>query len=222
MARLLSRRDAPGIVLGTIAVGIAAAGGSYAASSSSAPNISACVGANGGALYVAKHCRRGDRRLSWSTQGPAGSAGAPGTPGPIGPTGATGPLGVAGGSLRGNFPNPTIAAQAVLGSSCTAVPCSTTGQIAVGTVSGLADITPGTVTGDDLAAGAIPSYSASTGAQGVDFAHRGDLPARYLLHAVPPVLSDLVGACHAPKRSGQGGRDRHSKFHELPDNLDCW
>jgi len=37
--------------------------------------------------------------------------------------------------------------------------------------------------------------------------------------AVSPVLSDLVSAPNAPNRSGQGGRDRRSKFYETSDNL---
>jgi hypothetical protein len=38
--------------------------------------------------------------------------------------------------------------------------------------------------------------------------------------AVSPVLSDLVSAPNAPNRSGQGGRDRRSKFYEISGNLE--
>jgi hypothetical protein len=68
--------------------------------------IKVCMKKRGGVLRVARHCRRGERKLSWNRLGrqgvrgpigPEGFDGVPGTTGPGGPpTGTTGPVGPAG------------------------------------------------------------------------------------------------------------------------------
>lgn len=62
---------------------LAATGGAFAASAGG--TVSACVKKHGGALYEAKHCARGDRKLSWNKLGPQGASGAAGPPGAQGP-----------------------------------------------------------------------------------------------------------------------------------------
>jgi hypothetical protein len=47
--------------------------------------VQACAGKATGALRLAATCQKGERRVSWSENGPAGLQG------PIGPTGAVGP-----------------------------------------------------------------------------------------------------------------------------------
>ncbi len=61
-----------------------------AASSHSAPVIRACANKKNGALRLASKCKKSERAVSWSQQGPAGLQG---------PTGASGAQGLAG--LRG-------------------------------------------------------------------------------------------------------------------------
>ena len=95
MRRILGNRGAPAAALGIAAVVLAAGGGAYAATRAPA-TIRACVRHDGGGLYVARHCARGDRALSWGIRGqqglrgPAGLTGAKGAPGPAGPAGAKG------------------------------------------------------------------------------------------------------------------------------------
>lgn len=89
-------RVSPSMVVALIAVVVAATGGAYAASKTNSKTIGACVNHRGGAVYVAKKCRRRDKRLTWNTTGPRGPAGAPGTPGTQGTQGAQGLPGPAG------------------------------------------------------------------------------------------------------------------------------
>ncbi len=104
MRGFLQRRSAPALVLGTIALVVAAAGGAYAATSGGG-KISVCVSKSGGGLYKANHCAAGDSKLSWNVTGPrgprgrtgpAGSTTGTGPAGPAGPTGPTGPGGATG------------------------------------------------------------------------------------------------------------------------------
>src|ERR1700693_302024 len=98
MRRVLQARSAAAPALGSFALVVVAAGGAYAATSG-AGTISACVGKSGGRLYKAKHCARGDSRLTWSVTGPKGAKGDIGPAGPAGPMGSagtTGPPGPAG------------------------------------------------------------------------------------------------------------------------------
>jgi hypothetical protein len=55
--------------------------------------IVACVRHDGGGLYIARTCRRHDKRVIWNTAGPEGVAGAPGSAGSPGAAGATGATG---------------------------------------------------------------------------------------------------------------------------------
>jgi hypothetical protein len=101
MRKLLQANRAPAIVLGVLALAIAATGGAMAASGGSA-TITACVKKHGGSLYQAKKCKKGDKKLSWNQKGPAGptgpagSAGAAGTNGTNGTNGANGTNGTDG------------------------------------------------------------------------------------------------------------------------------
>jgi hypothetical protein len=84
----------PTLALSILAVLTALSGGAYAAVSASHAAISACVSRHHGALYIARHCARHDRRLTWSVTGPVGArgaAGAPGQPGQPGSPGSPGP-----------------------------------------------------------------------------------------------------------------------------------
>ncbi len=68
-----------------------------AATAASATTIYACVSKKSGAMRIVSakaKCRRGERKLSWSSTGPAGSGGAPGAAGPPGAAGAPGANGV--------------------------------------------------------------------------------------------------------------------------------
>ncbi|MFT4262277.1 MAG: hypothetical protein QM572_02750 [Nocardioides sp.] len=72
------------LVAALIAVG---AGGYAAASSGSSPTVTACAKKSNGALRLAKKCKKSEKPVSWSVQGPTG------------PTGATGAAGADGVSL---------------------------------------------------------------------------------------------------------------------------
>ena len=80
----------PAIVVAVAALVVACVGGAYAAGSASSGSITACVRAHGGALYVAGHCARHDRRLRWNVTGPQGLQGANGADGQPGTAGAAG------------------------------------------------------------------------------------------------------------------------------------
>jgi hypothetical protein len=58
--------------------------------------IHACVNKKTGLVRIVAACRRGERSMSWNTEGARGPSGAPGAAGPVGPAGlagATGPRG---------------------------------------------------------------------------------------------------------------------------------
>ena len=77
-----------GAVVGAIALLMLAA-----ASAAGATTIYACANKKSGAMRIVSakaKCRRGERKLSWSSAGPAGPAGAPGAPGAAGAPGANG------------------------------------------------------------------------------------------------------------------------------------
>ncbi len=80
----------PSMVVALVAVVVAASGGAYAATTTSSKTIAACVRHSGGTVYVAKRCRRHDKRLTWNTTGPRGVAGAPGNQGAQGLQGPPG------------------------------------------------------------------------------------------------------------------------------------
>jgi hypothetical protein len=88
----------PSLPLGAALAALVAAmcGGAYAATHDSSPTISACVHHNGGGLYIAHRCARGDARRTWSvtgSRGPSGAVGARGATGSQGPAGAQGTIG---------------------------------------------------------------------------------------------------------------------------------
>src|ERR1700744_4947516 len=103
--RHLRMGSRPGMLLLVIAVVLAVGGGTYALAADGTAEITVCVAKQGGALYKAKKCAKGDARLSWNqvgARGPAGRAGGSGAPGrtgqpgPPGPSGSQGPAGTPG------------------------------------------------------------------------------------------------------------------------------
>jgi hypothetical protein len=83
--------------VGVLALFVALGGVSYAASGgfSSGGTLKACVNEEGVVrlLKTGRHCKRGQKAVSWNQTGPVGpkgSAGATGATGPIGLTGASG------------------------------------------------------------------------------------------------------------------------------------
>lgn len=89
--QLFRGRGALAAALGVVVLAAAITGGAYAAGGSS--TITVCVRHHGGTLYKAGRCRKGDTKLSFNRQGPAGPQGARGAAGPQGPVGQTGPAG---------------------------------------------------------------------------------------------------------------------------------
>lgn len=92
------RRLHPTLSMGAALAALVAAmcGGAYAATHDSSPTISACVHHNGGGLYTAHRCARGDARVTWNVtgpRGPSGAVGARGATGSQGPAGAQGTIG---------------------------------------------------------------------------------------------------------------------------------
>ena len=74
----------PGLVLGILAVIIAATGTSVAvgyATSAKSNTIKACVAKHSKNIYQANKCKKGDKKLKWSIKGPQGAQGPAGAPG---------------------------------------------------------------------------------------------------------------------------------------------
>lgn len=78
-------------------------GYAVAQSGTAAKPIRACAKKHGGAVRLAKKCRRGERRVTWAKRGRAGVAG---LQGPAGPVGAVGPAGPAGQDGAPGAPGP--------------------------------------------------------------------------------------------------------------------
>ena len=95
----------PTVAVALLAVVVVCAGGAYAAGAGSSKAITACVHHRGGGLYVAKHCAKHDRRVSWSITGPQGA------PGPQGATGSQGSPGSPGAAGAPGTPATTLFAQ---------------------------------------------------------------------------------------------------------------
>jgi hypothetical protein len=173
MRGLSSGWRVPAVAVGVAVAMIAAGGGAFAASSGGGGTITACAKKHTGTLYMAKKCKKGDTKLSWNEQGPAGSPGKDGANGTDGATGAdghqgnTGPAGPdtgpAGGSLAGNYPNPSIGSDTVAGqANCNpgigGSLCRLSAQVEAGSI-GAAEIHTGAVGSTQLAASAVPGYS---------------------------------------------------------------
>src|SRR4051812_29475872 len=81
-------------VAATLALVLAMSGGAIAATGgfSSGGKLAACVNEEGviRLLKGGKHCKRGQKSVTWNQTGPAGVRGAPGAPGAPGATGANG------------------------------------------------------------------------------------------------------------------------------------
>jgi hypothetical protein len=87
-------------VAATLALVFAMTGGAVAATGgfTSGGKLQACVNEEGTLklLKAGKHCKRGQKTVSWSQTGPAGANGAAGATGATGATGTTGAAGAAG------------------------------------------------------------------------------------------------------------------------------
>ena len=64
-------------------------GGGFALAATRSTTIHACVVRRTGELLVRAKCARGESRISWNEQGPAGATGATGATGPMGEPGAS-------------------------------------------------------------------------------------------------------------------------------------
>jgi hypothetical protein len=103
MKRLSEGRWTPVPLIAIVAVLIGGGAYALASSSSSDGTITACVHKQGGALYSARKCNKGDKKLKWNAVGPIGArgpAGATGAQGLTGATGAEGPTGPQGSGAR--------------------------------------------------------------------------------------------------------------------------
>jgi hypothetical protein len=95
MIKLRRLGRTPTVVLFALVLVVAAAGGAYAAGSGG-KTITACVKKKGGALFQAKKCGKGNKKLTWNTVGPRGAAGAAGKAGSNGTNGTNGANGTNG------------------------------------------------------------------------------------------------------------------------------
>jgi hypothetical protein len=116
MKRLTEGRWTPVPLIAIVAVLIG--GGAFALATSSSGvggTINACVHKQGGALYVARKCNKGDKKLKWNEVGPTGArgaegpTGAQGSAGPQGKAGSEGPPGPTASSAASANPNPDTA-----------------------------------------------------------------------------------------------------------------
>jgi hypothetical protein len=84
-------------VAATLALVLAMSGGAIAATGGfgGGGKLTACVNSEGALrlLKAGRHCRRGQKPVTWNQQGPAGARGAAGAPGVPGAPGPTGPAG---------------------------------------------------------------------------------------------------------------------------------
>ena len=92
-----------------------------------------CASKKGGALRLAKTCRKGERRVTWAKRGPAGPTGSQGPSGPSGPPGPAGAAGAAGAAgspgatgVSGTSTGETFFATANAGTNFGTGPCTTT------------------------------------------------------------------------------------------------
>jgi hypothetical protein len=151
MKRLLASRGTTAVLVAVAMLLVA--GGTYALASGGG-TITVCVKKHGGALYKAKKCKKGDKKLSWNKQGPQGKTGATGAPGANGAPGAPGTPGfVSMGGWSGSVgtiapaPSPTTTQFVFAGPVTTLTTTATqsiagSGSVALGTNSGtpLADV----------------------------------------------------------------------------------
>jgi hypothetical protein len=77
-----------GVLLLVLALGV---GGGYAAAASKTKAITVCADKKTGILHLKNRgrCKRGQTRVSWNQQGPAGAQGPQGSQGPQGPSAAS-------------------------------------------------------------------------------------------------------------------------------------
>ncbi len=93
MRKLLAARGTSAGLVGVVMLLVA--GGGYALASGG-NSITLCVSKDGGGVYKAKKCQKGDSKLTFSKRGPAGPKGARGSQGPQGTQGTPGTQGVPG------------------------------------------------------------------------------------------------------------------------------
>lgn len=178
MTGILKQRTATLAAVSTAVVAVLM-GASLALAASGGGVIHACANKKSGALRVAAKCKKNEKAVSWSIQGPAGNAGSQGAPGPqgaAGPQGSAGAAGqqgppgpdtgAAGGALSGNYPNPDLN---VSGGDNGATACKN-GEALVG-LSPLSALTcaPGVYSdsNNNVAAGPSPFGALTTGTNNV-------------------------------------------------------
>jgi hypothetical protein len=96
-----------GAIVISLSVLLGASGG-WALAASGGGAIHACVNRRTGLLRLAGHCRRAERLVFWSVQGPSGPQGPGGPAGPAGPVGPAGPQGTQGGQGSAGAPATTF------------------------------------------------------------------------------------------------------------------
>lgn len=147
MKRLLASRGTTAVLVAVAMLLVA--GGTYALASGGG-TITVCVHKHGGALYKAKKCKKGDKKLSWNKQGRQGNPGATGAKGATGAPGApgaagfvqmgswAGPVDTLPGSAPTTFLGPTTTVTTAAGQSIAA-----SGSAALATTTGSTDIALG-------------------------------------------------------------------------------